>query len=67
MMLIAAQNALYIEQACEERPKKLSKQELKDLVNEEIATDAYDIGSGEGQCTAKTVKKALRKYFMKKY
>ena len=33
MMLIAAQNALYIEQACEERPKKLSKQELKDLVN----------------------------------
>ena len=66
-MLVAAQNALYIEQACEERPKKLSKQELKDLVNEEIATDAYDIGSGEGQCTRKTVKRALRQYFQREY
>ena len=67
MLLIAAQNALYIEQVCEDRPRKLPKQEVKQYVNEQIASDIYDIGSGEGQCTRKTVARALRQYIQKKY
>ena len=66
MLLVAAQNALYI-QGIADRPRKLSKQELKLKLKDEIAKGLYDIGKGEGQCAQKTVAKALRKYFQKEY
>ena len=34
-----------------ERPPKLTKEQLRELVNAELATEMYDIGNGDQLCT----------------
>lgn len=54
-LLTAAQNAfaLTLEVLPEggERPPKLTKDQLKELVIAELATEMYDIGNGDQLCT----------------
>ena len=54
-LLTAAQNALALTLEVlpegSERPPKLTKDQLKELVNAELATGMYDIGNGNQICT----------------
>ena len=71
VLLTAAQNALSLELQLKshaiERPVRIDRVELRQLVVEELETGDYDIGNGEDQCVRRHLLRVLREYFRREY